>query len=237
MSRAALTAPTWFVDSDSDEVAGFVEDVLTRAGVDREDERAVAVALFRAVRDRVRYDPYAVSSDPEDFRASTVVRSTASWCVPKAVLYTATLRHVGIPARLAFADVRNHLTSEKLAAAMGSDVFAWHGYTEVWLDGRCLKVSTAFNIELCERFGVRVLDFDGTADALFHPFDLAGNRHMEYVRERGSYDDLPLDEMLAGFAEFYTAEPPASWRKPSPAADTASDAHPDSAFAPDGPTE
>jgi transglutaminase-like putative cysteine protease len=155
------------------------------------------------VRDGIRYDPYAVSRAPEDFRASAVVRSTSNWCVPKAVLYTAALRHAGIPARLAFADVRNHLTTDKLSAAMGTDVFAWHGYTEVYLDGRWLKASTAFNIELCQRFHVKVLDFDGTHDALMHPFDEAGNRHMEYLRQRGSYDDLPLDEIFATFAEIY----------------------------------
>ena len=69
---------------------------------------------------------------------------------------------------------------------MGSDVFAWHGYSELLLDGRWHKLSTAFNLELCDRFGVKALDFDGTGDALMHPFDKVGNRHMEYIRQRGS---------------------------------------------------
>lgn len=197
------TEPTWYIDSDSAEIAEFVESALGASDTDRDDPRAVAVALFYAVRDSIRYDPYAVSHTPEDYRASTVVRSGANWCVPKAIVYTAALRHVRIPARLGFADVRNHLTSEKLSAAMGTDVFAWHGYTEVHLDGGWRKASTAFNIELCERFGVKVLDFDGTTDALMHPFDKAGNRHMEYIRQRGSYDDLPLEEIFATFAEIY----------------------------------
>lgn len=200
----AHTEPTWFVDSNSDEVTDLVERVLTEAGIDRDDQRAVAVALFVVVRDSIRYDPYDISAEPAAFRASTVATSESNWCVPKAVLYTAALRHTGIPARLAFADVRNHLTSEKLSEAMGTDVFAWHGYTELFLNGRWLKASTAFNVELCERFGVKVLDFDGTADALMHPYDEAGNRHMEYVRQRGSFDDLPFDEILATFAEVYS---------------------------------
>lgn len=197
--------PTWFIDSNSDEVGAFVERTLAEADVDRDDQRAVAVALFRAVRDGIRYDPYQVSRSPEDLRASAVVRSTSNWCVPKAVLYTAALRRVGIPARLAFADVRNHLTSAKLTEHMGTDVFAWHGYTELFLDGRWLKASTAFNIELCTRFGVKVLDFDGTGDALLHPFDEAGNRHMEYVRQRGSYDDVPFEEIFATFGDIYAS--------------------------------
>ena len=48
-----------------------------------------------------------------------------------------------------------------------------------------------------------MLEFDGTDDALMHPFDQAGNRHMEYIRQRGSFDDLPLDQIQADFREFY----------------------------------
>ena len=88
--------------------------------------------------------------------------------------------------------MRNHLTSEKLTATMGTDVFLWHGYSELLIEGRWLKASSAFNVEMCERFGVKVLDFDGTADALMHPYDEAGNKHMEYLAQRGSFDDLPL---------------------------------------------
>ena len=94
---------------------------------------------------------------------------------------------------------------------MGTDLFIWHGYGELLLpdpdgeadDVRWFKLSTAFNIELCDRFGVTPLEFDGTADALMHPFDQSGNRHMEYTNQRGSFDDLPLDLMLADFAEMY----------------------------------
>jgi transglutaminase-like putative cysteine protease len=144
-----------------------------------------------------------MSSDPASFRASVVAESTANWCVPKSVLLSAAARLHGIPARLGYADVRNHLTSEKLAQSMGTDLFLWHGYSELLLNGRWLKVSSAFNIELCRRFGVKVLDFDGTVHALMHPFDEAGNRHMEYISERGSFDDLPLAEMIATFREVY----------------------------------
>ena len=199
-------ATTWFIDHDHPAVRAFATDTI--AGHD--DPTARAVALFQRVRDGIRYDPYDVSYDPEAFRASTIVGSASNWCVPKSILLVAAARQVGIPARLGFADVRNHLTSEKLAARMGTDLFAWHGYAELLLpdraaDGapRWFKLSSAFNLELCERFGVKVLEFDGTDDALMHPFDRAGNRHMEYVNQRGSYDDLPLERMLADFADIY----------------------------------
>ncbi len=207
MTADALTAPTWFIDSESAEVEAFVAQALADVDSDSSSvsatETETAVALFVAVRDGFRYDPYGVSRDPGDYRASTIAQSSSNWCVPKAVLLTAAARNVGIPARLGFADVRNHLTTDKLAARMGTDVFYWHGYTELLLGGRWFKVSSAFNIDLCARFGVKVLDFDGTDDALMHAFDESGRRHMEYVSERGSYEDLPLDEMLTDFARLY----------------------------------
>jgi transglutaminase-like putative cysteine protease len=198
----AWLAPTWFIDSDSEAVARFSAEAVG----DATEPTDVAVALFYAVRDGFRYDPYNVSYDPEAFRASAVAASPANWCVPKSVLLTAAARHRGIPARLGFADVRNHLTSEKLSARMGTDLFAWHGFSELLLGDRWFKLSTAFNIELCERFGTKALDFDGTADALMHPYDRAGNRHMEYVNQRGSFDDLPLERILADFAAIYGDE-------------------------------
>jgi len=198
----AWLAPTWFIDSDSDEVAEFAATARATAADDN-DHTDVAVALFYAVRDGFRYDPYVRGEGPEDYRASSVAGTAANWCTPKSVLLTAAARHCGIPARLGFADVRNHLSSEKLAAKMGTDLFIWHGYTEFLLDGTWRKASSAFNIEMCERFGVKALDFDGTTDSLMHPFDEAGARHMEYVNQRGSFNDLPLDEIQADFDRVY----------------------------------
>ena len=194
-------SPTTYLDADHPDIVDFVERVCAEAGATTERERAVA--LFLAVRDGIRYDPYAVSGDRDWYKASSVLHHSAAYCIPKAVLLSAACRAAGIPARLGFADVRNHLQSEKLRESMGTDVFAFHGFSELWLGGRWLKVSSAFNRELCDRFGTEVLEFDGEHDALMHPFDRQGNRHMEYVRSRGSFADLPFDEIMAGFAEVY----------------------------------
>ncbi|MEO6569942.1 MAG: transglutaminase family protein [Ilumatobacteraceae bacterium] len=219
-NRTSPVDPAWlastdYIDADDPAVAGFAARATAGvAGVDGVDgEVALAVALFHAVRDGIRYDPYGISYEPDDFRASTIADAESNWCVPKSVLLVAAARHLGIPARLGFADVRNHLTSAKLAQHMGTDLFAWHGYAELLLPDpdpaapsgmrRWFKLSSAFNIELCDRFGVRVLEFDGTHDALMHPYDRSGNRHMEYVNHRGSFDDLPLERILADFAVLY----------------------------------
>lgn len=187
-----------FIDSDHPDVVAFARDKAgDTAGA------AGATRLFYAVRDGIRYDPYSVSDDPIFYRASSILKRPAAFCTPKAILLAASARAIGIPARLGFADVRNHLQSEKLRERMGTDLFVFHGYTELWLEGRWLKVTPAFNAELCDRFGVAPLDFDGTSDAIFHAFTSDGRRYMEYVRDRGSYDDLPLEEMLATLRDVY----------------------------------
>ena len=199
----AWLAPTWFLDVDSPEVDAFA----AAAAGDATDPTEVAIRLFHAVRDGIRYSPYAIDTEAASYRASAISRAGQTWCVPKSVLLTAAARNRGIPARLGFADVRNHLTTPKLQERMGTDLFAWHGYSEFLLGGRWFKLSSAFNLDLCTRFGVEVLAFDGTADALMHPFDASGRRHMEYVRQRGSHDDLPLDRILADFAVLYPDMP------------------------------
>ncbi len=185
------------VDSDHPDVVAFAQ----RAEGDT--DREVAVALFYAVRDGFRYDPYRIDLTPAGMRASTVLQRGFGWCVPKATLLAAACRARGIPARLGFADVRNHLSTARMREAMGTDVFLWHGFTEIRLDGQWLKATPAFNIELCEKFGLLPLEFDGRTDSIYHPFDKAGHRHMEYVRQRGSFDDVPLDRILADFAAAY----------------------------------
>ena len=55
----------------------------------------------------------------------------------------------------------------------------------------------------CTRFGLLPLEFDGTADSIYHPFDRAGDRHMEYIHQRGSLDDMPLARIVADFEQFY----------------------------------
>lgn len=201
-TEAEYLAATRYVDKDAPAVAAFVARALEGLSPDA-DARARAVALFEAVRDGLRYDPYTVSPAPEDYRASAVALMDAAFCVPKGILLAACLRAVGIPAALGFADVRNHLNTPRLSALMGTDLFVYHGYVQLWIEGRSYKVTPAFNRELCDRFGVRPLEFDGTHDALFHEYDTANRRHMEYVRDRGLFVDFPAEEMLACFRQTY----------------------------------
>jgi transglutaminase-like putative cysteine protease len=189
---------TPLIDSDHPAVIDFTARHAVGA-----NERERAVAVYYAVRDGFRYDPYRVDLSPHGMKASSVLAKGHGWCVTKAALLAAAARAAGIPARVGYADVRNHLSTERMRQTMQTDVFIWHGYVDLWLDGAWRKATPAFNVELCDRFGLLPLEFDGRGDSIYHPFDKAGNRHMEYVRQRGSFDEMPLDQIVADFAATY----------------------------------
>ena len=136
-------------------------------------------------------------------QAQRGLRQGHGWCVPKAALLAAVCRAAGLHARLGYADVRNHLSTERLRQTMQTDVFIWHGYTDLWIDGQWVKATPAFNIELCDKFGLLPLKFDGRSDSIYHPYDKAGHRHMEYVHQRGTFDDMPLAQITADFRHVY----------------------------------
>ena len=191
--------PSQCIDSDHPQIVDLAESLVEREQSDQEN----AVALYYRVRDDIRYNPYAIDTRLEGFLASTTLQAREGWCVPKALLLAALCRAAGIPARVGFADVRNHLSTERLRAAMQTDVFYFHGYTSIYLNERWVKATPAFNIDLCEKFGLLPLQFNGCEDSLYHAFDAAGNKHMEYLNDRGEYLDLPFEEMFTLFRAHY----------------------------------
>lgn len=195
----AWLRPTPFVDSDAPAVVAFARSVVGGEG----DPRRRAIALYYAVRDRVTYTPYCDFRSPETYRASAVLAKGAGFCVGKAAALAAVARAEGIPARLRFADVRNHLCTPRLRALVGGDVFYYHGYVELEIEQRWVKATPAFDLTLCERFGVLPLEFDGREDSVFQPYDRAGRRHMEYVLDRGVEADVPVDAIVTTFAREY----------------------------------
>jgi transglutaminase-like putative cysteine protease len=192
-TAAAYLAPGRYVDSDAPAVAAFAERVAAGAT----DPKTVATRLYYAVRDEILYDPYVDYDLDDTYRASAVLGAGRGYCVGKAALLAAAARTCGIPARVAFADVRNHLSTPRLLELIGTDLFIFHGITELQLDGAWVKATPTFNISLCDKFGIKPLDFDGVHDATLHPYDKAGRQHMEYVRQRGSYADVPVAELMS----------------------------------------
>ena len=207
----AWLAATEFIDHEHPAIREFVASTVGACRPAKRNSRQTesdtakdqALKLYFAVRDGIRYDPYSASMQREALRASTTLIKRVGYCVPKALVYAACLRAVGIPARPGFADVRNHLSTEKLDRLMGTDIYAWHGYVSLFLDGKWVKATPAFNLEMCQRFGVLPLDFDGEHDSQMHPYNSSNQRHMEYVRQRGEFDDLPYEELKADMLRMY----------------------------------
>lgn len=194
----AYRRPGDLIDSGHPSIEAHASAVAGQ-GSDREK----ALRLYYAVRDGLRYDPYNTPMKRDAYRASTTLAAGHGYCVNKAGLMAALCRAVGIPARVGYADVRNHMTTKRLSDLMGSDVFYYHGYTEVWLERRWVKATPAFNRELTERFGLKPLEWDGIEDSIYHPFDLGGRRHMEYLAYRGVFADIPFDEIRDAFRHYY----------------------------------
>ena len=191
--------PGRFIDSDHPEVIAFTERNRGASA----DLREQAVSLYYAVRDQVRYNPYTFSRDPQTLKASHALSAGESYCVPKALLLAACARHCGIPARIGLADVRNHLATPRLLALLRSEVFAMHGYTELYLAGRWVKATPAFNLALCRVFKVEPLAFDGLNDSVFHPCNQQGERYMEYLQDHGQFAELPLELFFSHLAACY----------------------------------
>lgn len=215
-TRPEQLQPTPFITSTDPAIVEFARAAVEDATGDRER----AIRLYYAVRDAVRYDPWSVELTPEGFTATRCLAIRRGFCITKATLLAATLRATGIPARLGFADVRNHLATPRLMEVMkGRDVFVWHAYTDVWVDGTWVKATPAFNKELCERFRVPPLEWDGRTDSLFQPFNDDRHPFMEYVRDRGVYDDVPFDVIAADFRALHPGWIEASERRSAPAQD------------------
>jgi transglutaminase-like putative cysteine protease len=193
-------SPATYIDSDHPAVIAFSgENSKGKTALER------AVSLYYAVRDGIRYNPFLDFSKDETFQASHCISAGEGFCIGKAALLAACARAEGIPARVGFADVKNHLTTPALRERMGTDLFVYHGYAELRLEDKWVKATPAFNVELCRRFRVKPLEFDGREDSIFHPFDEEDRRHMEYLRDRGSHADVPVAQIMQAFRETYPA--------------------------------
>jgi transglutaminase-like putative cysteine protease len=192
-------SPGRLIESEEPAVVAFAAETVG----DETDPTQKALKLFYAVRDEVRYDAYLPLADIKSYSGKEALATGSGWCVSKAALLAACARALGIPARPGYADVRNHMATSKLSKALGTDVFFWHSYCELQLNGRWIKCTPTFNKSLCDKFGLKTLDFDGEIDSLFHAFDKSGNKHMEYIRDRGHFTDVPYEDILATFRSKY----------------------------------
>ena len=163
-----------------------------------ETVREKAVALFYFVRDGIGHNPYAPGRDLEDYKASAILRRGSGHCQHKAVVLVALCRAAGIPARLGYVDVRDHLLSEKFRMMIGGDnLLIQHGYAEIYVDGKWVHASPAYDLETCRRSGFVPVEFDGVNDARDSAYDSEGRRHIEHVKDHGHHADFPWDYIVS----------------------------------------
>lgn len=196
------------MDTDNREIVNYAMDAIKGAD---EDPISKAVRLYYAVRDDIWYDPYSPFYLPEHYRASNVLKRGRGYCVAKASLLCTLGRFCGIPSRVGFADVRNHLATRQLIEYLGTDLFVYHGYVEFYLEGKWVKATPAFNIELCRRHNVNPLEFNGRQDSLFQSYSIENKQFMEYLEDHGAYADIPVDIIVAGWEKTYGKDRIRQW--------------------------
>jgi transglutaminase-like putative cysteine protease len=193
--------PTYYLDANEPSIQTFAAKHTTHARTEVEK----AVALYYAVRDGFWYSPYRLDFRPEGLKASAFLNREpkAGHCLNKAMLLSASARAVGIPSRLSFYHVRNHLATERLEKMLGTNLLVFHTAAELWLEGRWVKATPAFNKALCDKLGVETLEFTGREDSIFQEYDSAGRQFMHYEYEYGAFDDLPFDLMKSELLKYY----------------------------------
>ena len=200
--------PTRVINSDHPRVAAFVEEALDKVT----DPVERARRLFYAVRDGIVYDAKVPFYLPEHYAASTILKNGRGYCVQKACLLCAAGRAAGIPSRLGFADIRNQGASQEIIEMMGSNIFAYHGFTEFFINGLWVKATPAFDMAVYAKHNIKPVEFDGKSDAVFPACDLNGNPYVEYLTHHGSSADLPLDDIMAGWDKIYGEDRVKLWK-------------------------
>lgn len=190
---------TYFLDYGEPSIQEYAEHHTKGLSTNKEK----AVELFRVVRDGFTYDPYYLTLKKQDMRASSILKRDSAYCNEKALVLASCLRYLGIPSKLYFGNVKNHIGTQRLEQVLQTDVLAFHGCVELYLDDKWVKATPAFNSELCHKLGVEPLEFNGEEDAIFQEFGKNGQRFMEYIEIHGSFDDLPYDLFMAELKKHY----------------------------------
>ena len=199
--------PTFYIDSDSEQVSTFADKVCTE--LSRDNQTEITKALFNFIRDEFSYYPFQIDLRKEALKASSQLTKKHGYCVSKAILLVACLRYKKIPARLCFFNVKNHLGTGKLEQALNTDLIVFHGGSEVYLNQKWIKLVPAFDKNLCEKLGVEVLKFDGENDAIFQEYnssdesDANKQKYMEYIHNYGSFSDFPYELAKTELQKYY----------------------------------
>ncbi|MFX0082103.1 MAG: transglutaminase family protein [Candidatus Hodarchaeota archaeon] len=193
--------PTEFFDFNKSSVNKKAKEITENLKTEKEK----AIALFYWVRDEIKYNMLTyIPQIKENFKASVTLRRRNGFCVSKSILLSSFARAVGIPARIHLVDLINHKISPRIADFMGTWTMHYHGYSELYINGKWVKLTPSFDQGTAIKGGfLPMCEFDGECNAVFPEYDDNGNRFGEYVLDRGTHVDLPLDEIAQVFEDKY----------------------------------
>lgn len=199
MIKMSYLESTFFFDFENENIQNLIHEFQS----DSLSKKEKAIQVYLKIRDGWRYNAYQINFNKEAFRASEISQRSEGHCIDKAILLTTCLRGLGIPARIHFAKVKNHIAVETLTKKLGTNELTPHGMVDILIGGKWVKSSPAFNAGLCEKCNVAPLDFDGENDSIFQEYNREGNEFMEYLEDYGHFEDLPLDFILQNLKEHY----------------------------------
>ena len=190
---------TYLVDSDHPTIIQYAQETVEGLSTPKE----MAIALYYRVRDDFKYSPYEIILEQEVAKASHMLTKESGYCIEKANVLVAASRVVGIPSRFGFANVRNHIGTERLEKFLRTDLMVFHGFVELYIEGKWVKATPAFNKSLCEMLNVDPLEFDGTEDSMLQEYDQGGGKYMEFVHDYGTFADWPFELFIAELKKHY----------------------------------
>ena len=161
-----------------------------------------AIMVYNKVRDSFIYDPYHLDLRPNGLKSSNILAKKRAWCVEKSIVMATALRALGIPTKLGYGIVVNHIGVDKLTALLRREEIVFHGYVSVYLNEKWIKATPAFDRGICRIAGVDPLDWDGETDALLQAYQ-GDKEFMEYTHFYGEFDDVPVELMNAEMKKYY----------------------------------
>ncbi|MBN9293080.1 MAG: transglutaminase family protein [Flavobacteriia bacterium] len=167
-----------------------------------QDKKELAIELYYKVRDHFLYDPFHLHLTSEALKSSSIFQKKRAWCVEKAIVLATCARYFGIPSRLGYAIVINHIGTEKLTRYLRRDEIVFHGYIELFIENKWVKCTPAFDKRVCKISGVTPLDWDGKTDSLFQAFE-KDQQFMEYLHDYETFDDVPVGLMNKEMKHYY----------------------------------
>ena len=191
--------PTKIIDSNSPLIRRKAEEILSGSY----SKKDLAIKIFYFVRDRIKYYVLAEYFNLKSYKASETLKRGWGYCVQKAILLVALARATDIPARICFADIINHSLPEHIYDLLKTNVFVYHGYAEIFLKNKWIKLTPIFDRETLNKMKIGDMKFNGEDDVMLPSYNEEGERLFEYIGGRGCYSDLPYKDLVDEFRKIY----------------------------------